>query len=448
MTRRNPGEWMRHPAEDLLARRSRWLTHAISVLALAALAILATFSLTAHAAASDANAPDADACKLVQEANAEQLIVPADNETDTDTVIDRSSSHPAPGKSNCFWQTHKSGAASNTPPDATLSLDFYHFVDAAHAQANTRDLGVPPIPPLFITTDDSADRIFRISGNEIAALHGSDVAVVHAETPATISNHPSWSARLEALALGAAGAHVHASANANSNAGVGASTGETTAWHPAAHAAPAVGVTLALPLHVLWALIRWRFLMPPVLIALILASAVFLKGLRRHFGWLIPLAVVLTVVNIIFGPYLGVLLIYRMGEQGQAAVTSTYGTSTRYNNHRVIGYNVLLRTADGKVVETTFEDDDLNIYAPHNSAFYPHEGDEFTVRYVAGFPGDFVIVSDDDSPWAKRMRCRVLTRDAFAAQEKQRFAPDSAAFRDAAKAADQALQAAGCDVNQ
>ncbi|MEQ5841766.1 hypothetical protein N0A02_20235 [Paraburkholderia acidicola] len=446
MARRNPGEWMRHPAEDLLARRSRWLTRAVSVLAFAALTTFAALPLAARAAASDANAPDADACKLVQEANAEQLIVPADNETNSDTVIDRSSSHPAPGKSNCFWQTHKSGAASNAPPDATLSLDFYHFVDAAHAQANTRDLGVPPIRPLLTTTDDAADRIFRLSGKEIAALHGSDVAVVRAETPATISNHPAWSARLEALALGAAGAHVHASANANSNAG--ASAGETTTWHPAAHAAPAIGVTLAPLVHVLWALIRWRFFVPPALVALIFIAGAFLKGVRRHFGWSVPLVAVLAVVNIIFGPDLGVRLIYRMGEQGQGAIASTYGTSTRYNNHRVIGYNVLLRTADGKVVETTFEDIDFNVYPPHNSTFYPHEGDEFTVRYVAGFPGDFVIVSDDDSPWAKRMRCRVLTRDAFAAQEKQRFAPDSAAFRDAAKAADQALQAAGCDVNQ
>ena len=437
---------MRHPAEDPLARRNRWSTRAASVLALAALAIFAALPLTAHAAAPDANAPDADACKLVQEADAEQLIVPADNETTTDTVIDRSSSHPAPGKSNCFWQTRKSGAASNTPPDATLSLDFYHFVDAAHAQANTRNLGVPPIPPLLTTTDDPADRIFRMSGSEIAALHGSDVVVVHAETPATISNHPGWSGRLEALALGAAGAHVHAPDNASSNAGADAAG--TAAWHPAAHAAPAVGVTLAPLLYVVWALIRWRFLMPPALIVLILVSAVFLKGLRRHFVWLIPLVAVLAVVNIIFGPYLGVPLIYRLGEQGQGAVTSTYGTSTRYNNRRVIGYNVLLRTADGKVVETTFEDDDFNVYPPHSSTFYPHEGDEFTVRYIAGFPGDFVIVSDDDSPWAKRLRCRVLNRDAFAAQEKQRFAPDSAAFRDAAKAADQALQAAGCNADQ
>ena len=115
---------MRHPAEDPLARRNRWSTRAASVLALAALAIFAALPLAARAAAPDANAPDADACKLVQEANAEQLIVPADNETDTDTVIDRSSSHPEPGKSNCFWQTHKSGAASNTSPDATLSLDL------------------------------------------------------------------------------------------------------------------------------------------------------------------------------------------------------------------------------------------------------------------------------------------------------------------------------------
>jgi len=54
-------------------------------------------------------------------------------------------------------------------------------------------------------------------------------------------------------------------------------------------------------------------------------------------------------------------------------------------------------------------------------------------------------ISDDDSPWASGLRCDRLKAVADQADQKARFAADSQSFRTAARAAQEALVAAGCD---
>jgi hypothetical protein len=90
---------------------------------------------------------------------------------------------------------------------------------------------------------------------------------------------------------------------------------------------------------------------------------------------------------------------------------------------------VLLRTADDKVVETSFEDDDFNIYPPKNSVVYPGIGDHFTVYYLRRFPQDFVIVDNDDSPWATALRCGRLRNDVQEANAKYEFDRTNANYR-------------------
>jgi hypothetical protein len=63
------------------------------------------------------------------------------------------------------------------------------------------------------------------------------------------------------------------------------------------------------------------------------------------------------------------------------------------------------------------------------------------------FPQDFIIISssNDDSLWAKSLRCHELNSAVREADNKQQFAPDSSDFRKAYEDAVQAAQAAGCD---
>jgi hypothetical protein len=53
--------------------------------------------------------------------------------------------------------------------------------------------------------------------------------------------------------------------------------------------------------------------------------------------------------------------------QAEAAVTGTLPTNDVYNNQNV----VLIRPADGPVVETAFRSDDFNVYPPRNRTAPP-----------------------------------------------------------------------------
>jgi hypothetical protein len=165
------------------------------------------------------------------------------------------------------------------------------------------------------------------------------------------------------------------------------------------------------------------FLLLPVMIGLTIWKTRVMK-----YYFIVP---ILAVLNLIFGTSLAVRTVHAFGEKGTATITGTFGTSTQYNNHDVVGYDVLLKTADGKVVETSFEDDDFNIYPPKNSVVYPDVGDHFSVYYLRSFPKDFVIIDNDDSPWATALHCRHLNKDVQEANAKYEFDRGSERFRTA-----------------
>jgi hypothetical protein len=44
-----------------------------------------------------------------------------------------------------------------------------------------------------------------------------------------------------------------------------------------------------------------------------------------------------------------------------------------------MGHNVLIKTADARTIETSFDYDDFNVHPPKNGVYYPQEGDAFNV---------------------------------------------------------------------
>jgi hypothetical protein len=152
---------------------------------------------------------------------------------------------------------------------------------------------------------------------------------------------------------------------------------------------------------------------------------------KRGFAIFFAVIPVLAFLGAFFGTDIAARILHAFGEKGSATITGTYGTSTVYNNHDVVGYHVLLKTADGKVVETSFEDDDFNIYPPKNSVVYPDVGDHFSVYYLRWFPKDFVIIDNDDSPWATALHCRHLNKELQEANAKYEFDRNSEAYRTA-----------------
>ena len=151
----------------------------------------------------------------------------------------------------------------------------------------------------------------------------------------------------------------------------------------------------------------------------------------------------LGVLNLIFGPSLSTRMIHALGESGAATVIRTFGTATQYNNHDVVGFHVLIRRPSGKVVNERFEDDEINVYPPHNATSYPDVGTLFTMRYLPHFPRDFVILADDASPFAQGLRCSDLQKSDTEAHQRADFSKAAGDLAAEARA-DAALVKGGC----
>ena len=165
-----------------------------------------------------------------------------------------------------------------------------------------------------------------------------------------------------------------------------------------------------------------------VIISLVFGSRT-LRTRNKYAGSLFTIGFIFIFINFFAGSFINVSLIHRFGDKAEAKITGSYSTSTQYNNHDVIGYHMLLKTREGKVITTSFEDDDFNVYPSHNSTIYPREGDSFNVSYISHFPSAFVIISDDDSPWAMQLACDKLHNRLIEAQRKYNFDRSNISFR-------------------
>ncbi len=181
-------------------------------------------------------------------------------------------------------------------------------------------------------------------------------------------------------------------------------------------------------------------LLMPVIVTLLI-----IRPSRRRWPALTGMVLVaVLILNVLVGNDLAHALIDRYGATGAAMVTGSFATSTQYNRHDVIGYRVLIGTADGRVVEGQFRTDDFNVRGLGDTSIYPGPGDVFTIRYLPRHPQDFIIRNDDESPWARKLACDRLADWHDETARRVRFAPANAAMRNEfAHAADAARQA-GC----
>ena len=310
-------------------------------------------------------------------------------------------------------------------------------------------------PSTLVSTDEATDRVVATPDHpeEVEAVHGPYLVTLNLTgvTPAA-SASATWTYRVQRTALEIAGAKVLPNANLPPDPVTPGPAPPPAAfsWRMSDHTAPAWSWFADPFVHALVFMARYRFLMMPALILCGVLVAVLGSGKQRPSRrWiLMPALIGVAVLNLTLGTWVSGSVIYAVGDEGKATITGSRGTGTVYNSHRVRAYDVLIRTVDGQTVETGFEDDDFNVYPHHNATTYPGKGDEFNVRYLKGFPADFVILGEDDSPWAKGLRCDRLASRRSQAESKARFAPDVASYRDAAQAAKEAEAQASCDPAQ
>ena len=197
---------------------------------------------------------------------------------------------------------------------------------------------------------------------------------------------------------------------------------------------------MILLLHLAFFLARNRLWLLPGFVVLLLVVP-SMPGRRRLAVQ--GLIVALGVGNFLGGPLLCGWLLYRVGETATAQVVSTYGTSTQVNDHDVVGYNVLIRDGHGDTFASRFEDDEVNTYPPSDFS-YPRVGESFGVRFLPGFPRDFIMLTDDDSPWTRRFHCDALSLRLSDAEQRFEFARGAVPFRMPYAEAIDAFLAQGC----
>ena len=186
------------------------------------------------------------------------------------------------------------------------------------------------------------------------------------------------------------------------------------------------------PVYILHLIFAHPFAYMVVAVVFPIVMANITKGPKNNFqrGLYINLFIGIPL-NFIFGHAINSRLIYAVGKPGKAEAISSYQTSTRYNNHNVVGYRVLIRAQDGKVIQTGFADDDFNVYPSHNSVSYPQQGDRFNVRYLEHFPGSFIIITNDDSPWTLALQCGGWNHQLNEARSKFEFDKSNQQFKNA-----------------
>lgn len=408
------------------------LRHAGRVTALALALAWAGVAWAAGPAAADVPRPDPNACQLLSNDDLGPLLFDRRG-----GVLNSWNDHPAPGESTCRWEAHpRERAATAAPRAATLA--FYPLADAAHAHAQlaAQPHGDDALPSSALDGRGD-DELVRSAPAVIVARHGADLAVLDARgAELSDPNRSDTRYLLDALTLKAAGATVRLPPP------------DALAWSPPANPEALTSRWLLWPLHLAVFVLRHAFLMlfagifGPIALGAVLARKRFdTVGVRERYLFA-PLGLAALVANLALGDALADQLLHRVGVAAAATITGSYGTSTQYNNHDVVGYNVLVR-APGGTLTTSFEDDDFNVYPPHNATRYPGEGDVFTVRYLSGFPGDLTIVADDGSPWAFGMRCAALG-DAAAQAERRAGFSENVGDRDVARRAEEAASAAHC----
>jgi hypothetical protein len=398
--------------------------------------------------------------------------------------------NPQEIQSPCTWlpEQHALGVLTTDPSSLQRSSDGLRCTmevqdgqpDTDHwtqnhgeVQIERRDLGTntaalkfqhnqsPFLPAsTLVKTTNATDRLVWDSSHpeEARAVHGPFYVEFELTdvTPAAKAV-PGWLYRTQRLALEAAGATVVPTDGLPPDPVVPGpllaraeqpATAAEMHWTPPAHDASAASALYDPMLVVVAFMARNRFVMLVVLIfaPILLGTALGKRRVGTRDG-LIVLSIVVAVVNLVFGTDIADRLIYHAGVSGSAIVTAQHQTATQYNNHDVQGYTVLIRTADGNVVETGFEDDDFNVYPPHNMTTYPGQGDVFTVRYLKHAPRTFVIVAGDDSPWAHGIGCYTLTKAVSDASTKADFALENADYKAAYARAVAAAKQAGCEAD-
>ncbi|MBO9694725.1 MAG: hypothetical protein J7499_00840 [Sphingopyxis sp.] len=166
---------------------------------------------------------------------------------------------------------------------------------------------------------------------------------------------------------------------------------------------------------------------------LIVAAGVLLTHIlarwsgSRRWHALILLFFIYGQINLFTAHIFNALLLEAFGVDGTAVITQSEETSSTLNDQSIWAYDAVIRTADGRDVVTRFDTMSASIYPITNTIFIPPQGERFAVRYIPGFPRNFVIMRDL-SPYGKSYLIDEDRRPVEKAAAQFAASPDNRAF--------------------
>jgi len=156
-----------------------------------------------------------------------------------------------------------------------------------------------------------------------------------------------------------------------------------------------------------------------------------LARLTRWRGWLfLPVAgLIFAAISPLFGSALNAMFLNAVGTTGTAVIVHSEETSSTLNDNNIWYYEAVVRTADGRNVETSFDTMSASLYPWRNEIVIPPEGERFVVKYVPGFPRNIAIMVDQ-SPYGQKRQIIQDMQPVVTATAKLEAAPDDPKFRE------------------
>lgn len=99
-------------------------------------------------------------------------------------------------------------------------------------------------------------------------------------------------------------------------------------------------------------------------------------------------------VNLFVGHIFNALFLEAFGVEGTAVITHAEETSSTLNDQNIWDFDGVLKTADGRDVVVRFDTMSATIYPITNAILIPPQGETFVVRYIPGFPRNFVVMRE------------------------------------------------------
>lgn len=161
---------------------------------------------------------------------------------------------------------------------------------------------------------------------------------------------------------------------------------------------------------------------------------------KKNSGWLFlgVIGVMFGGINAFTGHIVNSLFLNAFGVRGNGVIVHSKETNYMLNYQYVWEHDVVLKTADGQDVATTFTTDTASIYPVRNEILIPPEGQTFVVKYVPGFERNFVIMSDE-SEYGKERLIRADLEPVKKAEGQLAADPSNQAFIDEYRGALQAF---------